>query len=332
MAGIDLNSLETDSPEALAAAFLELENGGDANLTEEPPKAPEPEAKADPVKQETQEEKQGQSEPDGVLTKDGKHVIPYSVLKADRDRATRAEQVAREMQERVASLEAQIKAGNQGANNGEGARTTPASDALDDLSNEDLEALKEDFPTVYKGLIATQNTLKSLEAKLKPVEESYQSRETEQARTQAEQVQDAIDSVPKLAHIQATDKDAFELAKQFDKTLRDQSAWKDKPLADRFEKITEMVEAALGQIALPAKNQPSAQLSAAELRAAAEAKANASTKANKTAVPTSLSEFPVGDPAAADEQEAAQNMSVLQLADKFGRMSPDQVDAYLQNL
>ena len=74
-----------------------------------------------------QQAKQGQAEPEqepqGIATKDGKHVIPYSVLKSERDRATRAEQLANEMQERVKALESMVQSGNQGAKQGESART-----------------------------------------------------------------------------------------------------------------------------------------------------------------------------------------------------------------
>ncbi len=39
-----------------------------------------------------------------------------------------------------------------------------------------------------------------------------------------------------------------------------------------------------------------------------------------------------GNPAAQDEREAAENMTPLQLAEKFSSMSPDQMDAYFRTL
>jgi hypothetical protein len=331
---LDLNNLPAN-PEDLMKVFEQLEAG-------EEPKAPEPEPELEkseqteenPQDQNQQKAEQGQSEPEGepagIATKDGKHVIPYSVLKSERDRASRAEQLATEMRERVAALEAAVQASSQGANNGESARTEAQEPTVSDLSSDDLEALKEDFPTVYKAVQAAMAKAAQLEAKLQPVEDSVRSAEAEQARSATETVQDAIDAVPKLAHIQATNTDAFELAKQFDATLRTQPAWAGKSLSERFAKVTEMVEAALGPIDLPGA-KPASQ-SAEDLKAAAKAKADAAAKASRTNVPTSLSEFPVGQHAAQDEREAAESMTALQLAEKFSSMTPDQMDAYFRNL
>jgi len=336
MADFDLDNLATD-PESLAKAFEAIESGEDPVQNKEPPppenKDPEPSApaKVEPELKTQQQDGLDSAEPEGVATKDGKRVIPYAVLKSERERASRAEQVAEEMRNRVSELEAMVKAAaSQGANTGESARTENPTSVANDLSSEDLEALKEDFPTVYKAVMASMAAAKALEAKLQPVEETVREAREDQARSAAEQVQDAIDSVPKLAHIQATNKDAFELAKQFDATLRTQAAWANKPMSERFEKVTQMVEAVLGEIEVPGAK--TTQLSAEDLKKAAAAKAAAATKANKSAVPTSLSEFPVGDPAAQDEREAAENMTPMQLAEHLGRMTPDQMDAYFQSL
>lgn len=336
---LDLNNL-SDNPEDLQKVFEQLEAGGEPAAAA--PKEPEPATKEpekaqtndDPANKEPQKAEQGLSDNEadaaGVATKDGKHVIPYSVLKSERDRASRAEQIAREAQERVAALEQQLKAGNQGANNGEGARTDPQQPTASDLSAEDLEALKEDFPTVYKAVMASMAAAKALETKLQPVEESVRSAEAERERSATETVQDAIDSVPKLAHIQATNKDAFELAKQFDATLRTQSAWANKPLSERFAKVAEMVESAIGPIDLPGSNKASP--SAEDLAKAAKAKAEQDAKASRTNVPTSLSEFPAGQHAAQDEREAAEQLTHQQLAEKFAGMNADQMDAYFRSL
>lgn len=334
MAGIelDLESLSND-PEALAQAFNQIESGESPTIKE-----PEPNSQTenDPAQKDKQQAKQDQpdsgeqGDPAGVATKDGKHVIPYSVLKSERDRASRAEQLAKEMQDKVAELEAKVTAVSQEAKPGDNARTELQEPAVGDLSPDDLEALKEDFPTVYKAVMASMKAAQTLEAKLKPMEDSVQQTQADQARNAAEAVQDAIDSVPKLAHIQATNAEAFSMARQFDAMLREQSAWAGKPLSDRFAKVAEMVEAALGPIDMPGAkpNSPSA----ADLRNAAKAKADAALRANKGNVPTSLSEFPAGQHAAQDEREEAENLSALQLAEKFSSMSPDQMDAYFRTL
>lgn len=335
MAGIEFDE-NTSDPEQLAKVFEQLESGepiASEKTQPDPVVKDDQTVNSDPATDGTQKAEQGQQaepEPAGVATKDGKHVIPYSVLKSERDRAARAEQVAAEMAERVKALEA-MQAGNQGAKDGEGARTDQQQPTVSDLSPEDLEALKEDFPTVYKAVMASMAAAQRLAEQLQPVQETVRNAEADAARSAQESVQDAIDAVPKLAHIQATNKDAFELAKQFDNTLRNQAAWADKPLSERFAKVTEMVEAALGPIELPGAAKPNS-LSAEELRKAAVAKAAQSAKAARASVPNSLSEFPAGQHAAQDEREAAEQLTPLQLAEKFSSMSAEQMDAYFQSL
>jgi hypothetical protein len=325
---IDFSALSND-PEELAKAFEQLEAGTPPAETPKEETAEQIATEQNNGKQD-QSQEQNQPDPEGVATKDGKHVIPYSVLQSERNARSRAEQLAREAQERVTALEAQVNSANQGANNGESARTNQGQTASD-ISDEDLEVLKEDFPTVYKAVMASMAAARALEAKLAPVEESVRSHEAERAQSATESVQEAIDSVPKLAHIQATNPEAFALAQQFDHTLRGQAAWSDRPLSERFAKVAEMVEATLGQIDLPG-GQKTSQPSAEDLRKAAEAKAKDNAKATRSNVPTSLSEFPAGQHAAQDEKEAAENLSALQLAEKFASMSPDQMDAYFQTL
>lgn len=339
---IDLNNIQTDDPEALAAAYAELEKGeAEADPAKTDPAtdiSTDPAATATPAKDEKQGEEatqavkqevsqEGDQEADGILAKDGKNIIPFSTLKSARERAAQAEQLVRDHEAQIAELKAAI-AGNQGAKQGESARTTTDT-VLEGLTDEDRAILAEDYPTILKAIDAAAANIAALQSQMKPVVEQSQVAVQERERSAAESVQDAIDSVPKLAHIQSSNSEAFDLAKRFDAQLKDLPAWKDKPLQERFSKVAEMVESALGPIELPNR---SATPTAADLAAAAKAKAEAAAKATKTSVPTSLSEFAAGEPAATDEQQAAEQMSQLQLAEKFSRMSPDQMDAYFSTL
>lgn len=330
--------IDTTDPEALAALFEQLQGSEpktEPKVEQAPAAEPVVETNVEPVPSSAKPKEElasadDESEAVGISNKEGNRVIPFSVLKSARERAYRAEELAKEMQERVTALES-IQASNQGANNGESARTTPVIPEASELSSEDLESLKEDFPTVYKAVMASMAYAQALEAKMQPVEASVREDAAERARNVTDMVQDAIDSVPKMAHLQATDAEAFTLAKQFDATLRAQPSWADKPLAERFAKVIDMVESTLGAIDVPGA-KPSPKISAEDLRKEAIATAAASVKATRSNVPKSLSEFPVGDPPAQDEREAAENMSALQLAEKFGSMSVEQMDAYFRTL
>lgn len=366
MDGIDLNNLP-DNPEALHKAFEQIEAGKDLALNrhEEPAGQPSEAAAQEQAgnqqeqavsdkqpQQEPQQEQASEEQPKpqaenaeqaeeaaGVATKDGKHIIPYSVLKGERDRAARAEQMARAAEERLAALQAQLAAGSQGANTGEGARTEQQA-AIGEVSEAELESIKDDFPVVYKAIKASIAKQQALEGQLRPVEERVRMTQAEREREAAQTVQDAIDAVPKLAHIQASNHGAFELAKQIDATLRTQAVWADRPLSERFGKVVEMVESAIGPIDLPGQaqapaqppEQPKASLNTEELTKAAKAKAVQAAKAASTHVPTSLSDFPAGQAPAADEREAAEQLTAQQLYAKFAGMNPDQMDEYLRSL
>ncbi|MES2320003.1 MAG: hypothetical protein V4631_21185 [Pseudomonadota bacterium] len=335
-AQMDFDENTTD-PAALRALFDKIEAGAVA-APEPAPVAAAAEPVAAPVVAEVKPSAEevaaaaaapADKDPDGVATKDGKHIIPYSVLKAERDRAARTEQELRETREQIAALQAAAKPGP-----GEKVDVAaPDQAAVSDMSAEDLADLKENFPTVYKGVMAMQAQAAALEAKLKPVQDSVRNTEADRAATLAEQVQDAIDATPKLAHIKTTDPEAFEQAKRFDNALKADPAWADKPLADRFAKVIEMVEMTRGAITIPGQAAPPpAQKTAEQLKQEAKAVAAGAVKADKSAVPSSLSDFPAGQHAASDEQEALEGMTPIQLAHKFAAMSPDKLEAYLQNL
>lgn len=334
---IDLNSIP-DTPEAALALLAQIEAGGEpvaAAPTAATPAVEAVQAESEPVEKTQTPTEPTEAEAAGVATKDGKHVIPYSVLQSEREQKVRANTLLQEMTQRVTALEQSLQAAAKGANTGAAPRAAEAvaADATA-MSDADLEALREDFPTVYKALKATMAHAAVLEAQVREQASFRQEVEGASQRDVEMTVQEAIDSVPKLAHLQASDPQTFALAQQFDDTLKNTPAWASKPMADRFAKVIEMVESTNGAIDLPgskSKQSPPAP-NAEDLKKQAQAVAAAATKAAKTNVPTSLSEFPVGEPAAQTETEALENMTHAQLAEKLGRMTPAQQEAYFATL
>jgi len=292
------------------------------------------EAKQDDKQADNDQANTQEDDPEGVATKDGKNIIPYSVLRSERDKSARAQQLLLDSQNRVAELEAQLQnANNPGTKTGD---TTRANDQIqpdDELSEEDLAQLKEDFPTVHKALMAQKAMTAQLESKLAPVEKSVNDIQQDRENSTAEDVQAAIDSVPKLAHIQATDNEAFDLAKQFDATLKVRPNWADRPLAERFAKVVEMVESSLGiTIEIPAAKSKTDSMSADEIANAARAKAESTAKASKSGVPNSLSDFPAGHAVAENEGSAVEQMNHAQLSEKLWRMTPEEQQKFYASL
>lgn len=272
------------------------------------------------------------AEPEGVSTKDGRHIIPYEVLKSERDRAARAERELQAQRQRLAELEAKLQQQGESGQSpivGESGSTQPDIESEEDaISAEEMEAIKEDFPTLYKAMQALAKKADAIEQKLKPAAEVAETVAQERRSSIEMTVQEAIDSVPKLAYIQTQQPEAFALAKQFDAVLRQTPAWEGKPLAERFARVAEMVEQAVGEIKLPQK-AGSAPNNAKSLAAAAAEKARQST----AQAPTSLSDFPPGSPALqVDAESQVGGLSALQLAQKMAAMSPEDLDEFLGNI
>lgn len=351
---IDLSTIPEDPAEALKLlAALESGEAAPAPAPAAPAAAPATPAPAPaasaPAASEPSNATQAAAgasdpEPEGVFAKDGKNVIPYSVLRSEREQRTAAQNALSAANAQVDALKAQLAASAPGANTGAPARAAeqaPVAAPEATMSDADLEALREDFPTVYKALKASQEQARVLQDQIR--QQSDQLREQANFRRDIESatqretqdtVQDVIDANPKLAHIQANDATAFQLAQRFDDTLKSMPGWAHKPMAERFAKVIEMVEQANGAIALPGgKSGNQLQPTAAELEAAARAAAAAATaKPAAASVPTSLSEFPVGQPPAQSEQGALESMSHFQVAAKLGSMTPEQMEAYFASL
>ncbi|MGH7484563.1 MAG: hypothetical protein ACRET4_06370, partial [Steroidobacteraceae bacterium] len=144
-----------------------------------------------------------------------------------------------------------------------------------------------------------------------------------------EQVQTAIDSIPKLAHIQATDPALWADAIALDKTLREMPRWNGRPQADRFKRVVELLEADAGEIKLPGTAKTTPEPTKAELKAAAEKELAA--KAAEPDKPTSLSDAKGGE-APVDEKAMLATATPMQLQAKLARMTPDQLDSWLDSI
>ena len=118
-----------------------------------------------------------------------------------------------------------------------------------------------------------------------------------------------------------------------DATLRELPEFRNVSFEDRFNKVVELTQSALGLKSEPTQQQAPAAtpatpaLTQAEIRAAAEKKLQ-----SRPSTPVSLSQIPGGAPPAQDEREAVEQMSAVALGQKFLTMTPDQRDAYLNSL
>lgn len=258
-----------------------------------------------------------------VLARDGKNVIPYQVLQQERERAIRAEQMVRDL---TTKLEQDQAAAQQG-------KATKSLD-LDQIVDEQLlEQLREEAPDVARRMDNLIGLAKSLSEQVdagRPAAEEAEAARREQQVQALVTVEDTIVSIPKLAHLRTTAPAEFNEVATIDAMLRAKPAWQDKPLAERFGAALRMYEAEHGAIELPdpataaAGKQP-ADPAARVAEAVAKAKAEASG-------PSTLSDIPGGQPAAASEADAIAALSGSALTDRFMNMSPDEIEAQLARL
>lgn len=288
-----------------------------ATNTEAETKTTEPAAKVETETTLAAETSAGETKPEGILAKDGKNIIPYSQLESARQRAAAAETLARQQAEELAALRA--------------AKAAPVENAdADMLTEEELQALEAESPTLAKTLRAQQNALTQVRDQLQAVVQSQQQQVENEAEVVKSEIQTAIDANPTLATWQtAEDKTLWNEASRFDKLLRESPKYANVPFSERFAKVVELTQSALGlEVEAPAARQEPT-LTPEQIKAAAEAKLKAVSKTSK---PVSLSQIPGGAPPVVDERQKVEEMSSVALGQQFLGMTKDQLDAYLATL
>lgn len=258
-----------------------------------------------------------------VLTKDGKHAIPYQVLQQERERAIRAEQMVREL---TSKLELDQAAANLG-------KATKSADLSTIVDEQLLEQLREEAPDVaarMDNLIAMVTDLRGQVEAGRPAAEEAETARREQQVQAIVSVEDTIQANQKLAHLRTTDPAAFNEVADIDSMLRSRAAWKDKPLAERFDAALRMYEAERGTIELPGQAKPAPGQQPAD-QAARVAQAVAKAQATASG-PSTLSDIPGGQPAAGSQADAMTALSGSALTDHFMNMSPDEIEAQLARL
>ncbi len=263
----------------------------------------------------TEEERQPQEDVTGILARDGKHVIPYDVLEAERTGRQRVEQEAfllkqqlAEEQRKIDLLTSQIKQ----------AGMTP--DPLPEdtrISDEQIARIKEEYPEVANALTLMARKYDYLQARIQEAQQVPQENPVVQA----------MNAVPDLVDWQRSDPDKFAVAIHLDEKLQTEPAWKDKPLTERFAEVARRTRAAYGEV--PSHSVVEQDKNQKVLAAVADKVAKADAAA---AVPDSPSEL--GNTAAVpqDKFEQLLGASYADAEAVMSGMSDADIDAILEKL
>jgi hypothetical protein len=241
---LDPDNLPTD-PEELAKLL-----GGDVETEEESETEPE----ADDKTPESSPEQVQEDEEAPVLSADGKHQIPYSVLKQERE-------AKRAFAEEAARLQQQLEALQQAQQTG---LATPTEIPPYDPEDPEVKALEEEFPEIAKLNAATRAEITRLrqemqtkDQRLEAMASAWEREQQAKQQAQMEEVNAAIDTNPVLRYLRSEEGDSklWQAAVEIDVELQNRPGWANKSVAERFAKVVERLEEDYGPVQVPAGYQ-----------------------------------------------------------------------------
>ena len=292
------DEMPTD-PDQIAALMAQMEGNPAPEQAENDATAGVEEAEGEDEK--TEEAPLQVDEEAPIASKDGKHTIPYDVLKSERERRKAAEQAMTELQARIEAMQQTGK---------------PQEVADDEASPDELDDMANDFPAVAKLLAHTRK----LEQQLQSVSQRIEQEDLARQEASMSEVRAAVDGNPTLLHWEHNDPDRWAAAIEADTTLQASPAHRGLTLEARLAKAVEIVDAFYG----PDTTAPRAQ---AKPQNRPPKKAAAAKDAPRT-----LSDIPGGAVPASDPIEAFAQMSADRLGAQMANMTPDQISALLNRL
>ena len=236
-----------------------------------------------------------------IASKDGKHTIPYDVLRTEREKRRAAEQAMQELQARVDAMQQTGK---------------PQELAEGEASTDDLDSMAEDFPAVAKLLAHTRK----LEQQLQTVAQRMEQEDRQRQEATMSEVRQAVDANPTLLHWEHNDPDRWAAAIEADTKLQASPAHRGLTLEARLAKAVEIVDAFYGPDTTAPRAQAKPQNSPPKKAAAAKE------------APRTLSDIPGGAVPASDPVEEFAQMSADRLGAQMANMTPDQISALLNRL
>ncbi|HHQ4466751.1 TPA: hypothetical protein ACSPZQ_000039 [Aeromonas veronii] len=291
-----LDELEAMLAEIEQAPDVELDNGTDTKQTDvEPAPSAGEVAAGNEQAAANQVEEQASAPEKVILAKNGQHTIPYEVLEQARNETKQLrEQLAQAQQAKAERDKLQALLEKNGID--------PSVDP-DDISQEELEQLAQDYPDLGKSIAAIARKLQKLEPQAAP----------QQVQPVANPVRAALQAVPDLAAWRDGDQDRFDMALTIDDKLQADPAWSNKPLAERFAEVARRTKLAFGdEVEAPPAKAPGK---------AAEKPADH--------IPSSPSELGQTHHAPATGVERYGAMSQADLIGEMGNMTEAQIEALL---
>ncbi|WP_368169731.1 hypothetical protein [Aeromonas sp. R4-3] len=274
----------------------ELDDGTATEQTDVDPAPSAGEVAAGNEQANTEQGGEGATEPEKViLAKSGQHTIPYEVLEQSRNEVkVLREQLAASQQAQAERDKLQALMERHGIN--------PDVDP-DDISQEELAQLAQDYPDLGKSIAAIASKLQRLEQQAAP----------QQVTPATNPVQAALQAVPDLMNWREKDQDRFDFAIIVDEKLQADPAWQGKSLDERFAEAARRTKLAFGDEVIPPAKAPSKE-----------------TEKSTDFIPSSPSALGQTHHAAPTGVERFGAMSQAELIGEMGTMTDAQMEALLE--
>ena len=315
--GVNLATLDPDNlPEDLEGLIKQM-SGDTSGINTEPTGEPVEDEK--PETTESSTEAQGEEEAP-ILSADGKHAIPYTVLKQEREARRAAAEHAAELQR---ELEALKQAKQEGI-------ATPTETY--DPNDPEIQALESEFPEIARANRAARAEIERLrqemqarDARIEMMVNQWDKEQQARERAEMDEIQAAIDANPTLRFLQSEEADPrmWQAAVVIDKELQNRPAWANKPIAERFAKVVERLEEDFGPVSVPGKYVARKPASAKPVQAKTEEKEDLTIN--------TLSDIRGGSSPESDDLNLS-SASALDIQSMLQRMTPKQQDEWLSRL
>lgn len=257
-----------------------------------------------------------------VETADGKHTIPYSVLKGEREARKEAQRELEELRKQNPGETTPQSEGGQGHGDGTGDSGTST-----DPNAYDWDQIAEEYGDEYARMMRERVEREAeLEKRLQRAEQHMQRQQQAEQAQEQETVQGAIDTLPTLASWQSQDPAMFEAAKAIDSKLAQDPEWKGASYSERFAEVVRRLRP-----------------DAAELQGSGGSSGGGSDKSSQRGSggssdqappPTSHSDTPAGGapPDARSEVERLQDADATEIEARMETMTPEQQEEFLAGL
>lgn len=276
----------------------------------------------DPDQQAQQDDNKATESKPAILTRDGKHFMPYEVLEGERREKAEMKRQLDEMAQRLQAFEQRNQDTQQNASD-----TTDTGEAFD------LQAFVEEYgEDAARPYLAMQRQMAQLQEQLGQTTQWQQEQQRNAEVQQELTVEEAIDAVfsgeaesgkpSVLRQWQQNQDPLWDAATALDARLQADPDWQHRPMKERFEEVVRL----LGH-APDTTQQPSTDT---DPRKAAEARLKEAE--GQQQLPSTLSDLPGGEFTDQTAVESVERMAPGELTAKFAGMTDEQVEDFLSRL